>query len=133
MNNPKLSTYKFECVCGHYAIIREAVAALDPPASASAGVCRVCSCTDLEACAEGCFWVEPDLCSGCLMILDAIAAWAEQAHTVDIAVLIREVEVYRTAGIAAVCAHCGARMTADQAAGHICLDVTSLEVNGNVE
>jgi len=32
--------------------------------------CRVCGCTDERACetpAGPCFWVEPDLCSGCLM------------------------------------------------------------------
>lgn len=30
-----------------------------------AGVCRVCGCTDLNACPGGCFWVAPDLCSVC--------------------------------------------------------------------
>jgi len=27
--------------------------------------CRVCSCTNMQACPEGCHWVEPDLCSSC--------------------------------------------------------------------
>ncbi|MGH0054172.1 MAG: hypothetical protein ACQ5SW_12350 [Sphaerochaetaceae bacterium] len=27
--------------------------------------CRVCGCTDYHACAEGCYWVEADLCSAC--------------------------------------------------------------------
>jgi hypothetical protein len=27
--------------------------------------CRVCGCTDLSACPEGCSWVENDLCSAC--------------------------------------------------------------------
>lgn len=27
--------------------------------------CRSCGCTNLEACAAGCFWVQPDLCSKC--------------------------------------------------------------------
>ena len=27
--------------------------------------CRVCGCTDLRACAGGCYWVEADLCSRC--------------------------------------------------------------------
>ena len=31
------------------------------------GVCRVCGCTDLCACAGGCFWVESDLCSTCAL------------------------------------------------------------------
>lgn len=29
------------------------------------GVCRVCGCTDQYGCPEGCYWVEPDLCSSC--------------------------------------------------------------------
>jgi hypothetical protein len=27
--------------------------------------CRVCGCTEFNACAGGCYWVEPDLCSRC--------------------------------------------------------------------
>lgn len=27
--------------------------------------CRVCDCTEYEACFPGCWWVEPDLCSAC--------------------------------------------------------------------
>jgi hypothetical protein len=31
------------------------------------GTCRRCGCTDLRACAGGCFWVDPEhtLCSEC--------------------------------------------------------------------
>lgn len=28
--------------------------------------CRVCGCTDIEACPGGCYWVEDDLCSECV-------------------------------------------------------------------
>lgn len=28
-------------------------------------VCRVCGCTQDNACPGGCYWVEPDLCSKC--------------------------------------------------------------------
>lgn len=28
-------------------------------------VCRVCGCTEDNACLGGCYWVEPDLCSAC--------------------------------------------------------------------
>jgi hypothetical protein len=28
--------------------------------------CRVCGCTDEWGCAEGCWWVEADLCSSCV-------------------------------------------------------------------
>jgi len=27
--------------------------------------CRVCGCTDDDACEDGCSWVEDDLCSSC--------------------------------------------------------------------
>lgn len=27
--------------------------------------CRVCGCSDDDACPGGCYWVEPDLCSAC--------------------------------------------------------------------
>ena len=42
---------------------------VDVPADEVAS-CRVCGCTDLEACPEGCWWVEDpqgmgDLCSSC--------------------------------------------------------------------
>ena len=29
------------------------------------GTCRVCGCTDYQACPGSCWWVEPDLCSAC--------------------------------------------------------------------
>lgn len=28
-------------------------------------VCRICGCWELEACEDGCWWVEADLCSSC--------------------------------------------------------------------
>jgi hypothetical protein len=34
-------------------------------------VCRQCGCTNLEACAKGCFWVDDDLCSACARVVDA--------------------------------------------------------------
>lgn len=27
--------------------------------------CRVCGCSHYDPCEEGCWWVEPDLCSAC--------------------------------------------------------------------
>lgn len=27
--------------------------------------CRVCGCTEMQACPGGCYWVTPDLCSAC--------------------------------------------------------------------
>lgn len=29
------------------------------------GKCRSCGCTDRHACPDGCYWVQPDLCSEC--------------------------------------------------------------------
>lgn len=28
-------------------------------------ICRICGCTEENACPDGCFWVETDLCSKC--------------------------------------------------------------------
>lgn len=33
--------------------------------------CRVCGCTDDAVCPDGCEWVEEDLCSNCVQVLDA--------------------------------------------------------------
>jgi hypothetical protein len=33
--------------------------------AAGGSACRVCGCTDNDACEEGCYWVEADLCSSC--------------------------------------------------------------------
>lgn len=37
-----------------------------PLAGAAARACRLCACTDLYGCLEGCSWVEADLCSACV-------------------------------------------------------------------
>lgn len=36
---------------------------VDPPQKKR--VCRVCGCTQVQACNPPCYWVEPDLCSAC--------------------------------------------------------------------
>jgi len=39
------------------------------PSHADMQMCRVCGCTQMDACetpAGPCFWVEPDLCSACV-------------------------------------------------------------------
>lgn len=38
--------------------------------------CRLCGCTDLHACPEGCVWVTDDLCSACVAELPAAAGFA---------------------------------------------------------
>jgi hypothetical protein len=41
---------------------------LDAPYVLAGPRCRVCGCTNDHACAEGCSWVEPDLCSQCVSV-----------------------------------------------------------------
>jgi len=47
--------------------------------------CRICGCTDNRACMSSrgpCYWVEPDLCSGCVVtasVLESIDAGARKA------------------------------------------------------
>lgn len=36
--------------------------------------CRLCDCTDAHGCPEGCYWVEPDLCSVCARMLRAVTS-----------------------------------------------------------
>lgn len=38
--------------------------------AAMKGTCRVCGCTQAQACPGGCYWVEPDLCSTCARVID---------------------------------------------------------------
>jgi hypothetical protein len=35
---------------------------------ASEPSCRVCGCTQSQACASGCIWAQPDLCSQCVSV-----------------------------------------------------------------
>jgi hypothetical protein len=44
--------------------------------------CRVCGCTHLTPCPEGCYWVEDDLCSACAEAA-SLAAETEEAAAVD--------------------------------------------------
>lgn len=53
---------------------RPEVATLEPQAEPNVPVCRVCGCTDEQACEGGCSWVEDpqllgDLCSSCLPLV----------------------------------------------------------------
>jgi hypothetical protein len=49
----------------------------------SAGVCRICDCSDLDACETGCVWVESDLCDTCALmraeLADCIASYLDVA------------------------------------------------------
>jgi hypothetical protein len=37
--------------------------------------CRICGCTDDQACPGGCYWVDDDLCSRCDETIEAISRW----------------------------------------------------------
>ncbi|MBF6570532.1 MAG: hypothetical protein IVW54_16820 [Candidatus Binataceae bacterium] len=49
------------------------------PKAKTAGVCRLCACTDDRGCPAGCFWVRPDLCSHCAEALIVLIEWQEDA------------------------------------------------------
>lgn len=44
------------------------------------GECCVCGCDDLHACAGGCSWIEPDLCSACAFGLAEVEKWSLRIH-----------------------------------------------------
>jgi hypothetical protein len=52
--------------------------------------CRVCGCTEIDACDPPCSWIEEDLCSGCAEAVHAMANWAEGARRPNLAGLLRE-------------------------------------------
>ena len=39
--------------------------------------CRVCGCTEHQACPGGCYWVEDDLCSACADKMSEDDEWEE--------------------------------------------------------
>lgn len=52
--------------------------------------CRVCGCTEVNACNPPCGWAESDLCTGCHFAIDAIIAWMDGAVRANFTGLIRE-------------------------------------------
>jgi hypothetical protein len=53
--------------------------------------CRVCGCTDENACAGGCVWIEPGLCSICALTAEALREWVQRAVIPNMAALCEEV------------------------------------------
>ena len=57
--------------------------------------CRVCNCTDREACNPACSWargdVRGDLCSTCALMVQRLQEYFESAHRPSWAALKREV------------------------------------------
>ena len=57
--------------CGQRAKWPKAVSGISTVAKGeSERKCRVCGCTDDYGCPEGCWWVEPNLCSRCAVEVD---------------------------------------------------------------
>jgi hypothetical protein len=54
--------------------------------------CRVCGCTEIDACANGCGWVDEDLCITCNNAVLAVGDWMENARRPTWAGLRREVD-----------------------------------------
>ncbi len=54
--------------------------------------CRVCGCTEEDACSPPCGWAEDDLCTTCATAAEALAKWMEEARRPNRAALEREVE-----------------------------------------
>lgn len=54
--------------------------------------CRVCGCTEMDACAPSCSWVDADLCSVCQAAVDAMVEWFHDARRANFAALRREYE-----------------------------------------
>ena len=54
--------------------------------------CRVCGCTEIDACPGGCGWVpgEENLCTTCGEAARAILIWRGSARRANIAALLRE-------------------------------------------
>lgn len=52
--------------------------------------CRVCGCTEVNACNPPCGWAEADLCSSCFYASTIIAEWMDIAVRANITGLVRE-------------------------------------------
>lgn len=63
--------------------------------------CRVCSCTQRQACNPPCGWEpgEKDLCTTCAEVLRAMAEWFNAAHQPNTITLVREFERQKSASL----------------------------------
>lgn len=55
------------------------------------GFCRVCGCSQLDACPAGCGWAEPNLCTVCAKVVKAVLIWMADVRRVSWPALRREV------------------------------------------
>jgi hypothetical protein len=56
--------------------------------------CRVCGCTEVDACSGGCSWVpgEANLCTTCDETAGSMVVWCLNARRANMAGLMRELE-----------------------------------------
>lgn len=64
--------------------------------------CRVCGCTETQACNPPCSWSDVDLCSGCYEAAEALNAWIDGSHTPALTKLRTEARRMRQARDAGV-------------------------------
>lgn len=60
--------------------------------------CRVCGCTEIDACSPPCSWAEDNLCSHCDAAVQAYVQWFEGARRPNRAALAREIARYLSPG-----------------------------------
>lgn len=58
--------------------------------------CRVCGCTEMEACEPTCSWVEADLCDSCQVTVTAVTQWFLRAHRPSMRILFTELSAVLT-------------------------------------
>ena len=52
--------------------------------------CRVCGCTEIDACPAGCGWADGDLCTVCFEAAEALREWRENSRRANLTALLRE-------------------------------------------
>ncbi len=68
----------------------------DPRARPGA-VCRVCGCTDDNACNPPCAWFDPTLCTTCALAAEALREWSNATVRPSLAALLRESDMAKLA------------------------------------
>jgi len=63
--------------------------------------CRVCGCTEVDACQPPCAWAETGLCTTCADAIADIQIWQGRARRANMTALLRELKSWtnrRTSG-----------------------------------
>lgn len=61
--------------------------------------CRICGCTERDACSNGCSWVDANLCSTCGQAANELLFWMIHARRPNKTALFREVARASGAGV----------------------------------